>query len=225
MRIAVISFPGSHGARDVVHAFSKILGHETYLVGEKEENLRKPELVVIPGGFSYGDYLRAGGLAKASRVTGPLKKFGTEGGRIVGFGNGFQILCELSLLPGALLQNASMRFETGAVRLLFQSANVPMLKSLDDKILKLPIGCYSGRYVADDRTLRELEENGLCVASYCDEQGETDRENDPTGSMQSIAAVVNRNKNIFGIMAHPERAVEERVFGTDGLELLSALTV
>lgn len=224
MKIAIIKFPGSHGADDVLYAYQTVLKQEAYLVWHREENLREPNAVVIPGGFSFGDYLRPGALAKASPVIGALRRFADDRGPLLGIGNGFQLLCELGILPGALLTNSRQQFVNKQVFVKVESTNTPFLKETKpQQILRLPLVCYHGFYFADPKTLKDLEDGGQVALRYCDAEGEVDVSSNPTGAMSAIAGVINRHRNVLGVMVHPERAVEALFGNTDGLYLLKSV--
>ena len=219
MKIAVIQYPGS-AYQDFVFALGELLGHQPYLVWHEEEDLGGPAAVVLPGGFSFGDYLRPGGLAKGSVISGPLRRFAKDGGTILGVGNGFQILCELGLLPGAFLPNPAGDFCNEQVHLVLESNKHPLLKDLPiGKVLRLPMACYAGRYFLDQRSLNELEGNGLVAFRYSDKEGDCDFEKNYNGSTRSIAGIISRGENVLGVMAHPERALSAMFGGVDGREI------
>lgn len=224
MKIAIIKFPGSHGAEDVLYAYQTVLKQEAFLVWHKEETLHEPSAVIVPGGFSFGDYLRPGALAKGSPVIGALRRFAEDRGAVLGIGNGFQLLCELGILPGALLTNPRQQFVNDQVFVKVESSNSPFLREAKPgQILRLPLACYHGQYYADPKTLKDLEEAGQIALRYCDSEGEIDNTTNSTGSMNAIASVLNRHRNVLGMMVHPERAVEELVGNTDGLCMLRSV--
>ncbi|MCB0345307.1 MAG: phosphoribosylformylglycinamidine synthase I [Bdellovibrionales bacterium] len=226
-RIAVPKFPGASGAEDVVYAYSSVIGDvEAYTVAPEAERLGKPDAVIIPGGYSFGDYLRPGGLAKTCRVSGAIKKFARDGGPILGVGNGFQILCELDLLPGALIINYSTSFMNEQAYIKVASNLCPFTKHLaEEKVLRMPISCYYGAFFADPRTLRELEQDDHIAFRYCNHLGDTDDPIGFNGSLNSIAGIISRHGNVMGMMPHPERAVEAVRGGTDGLAVLSSVLI
>ncbi len=224
MKIAVVKYPGSHGAEDVLSAYSAILGREAYLVWHLEESLKKPDAVIIPGGFSFGDYLRPGSLSKVSPISGAVKKFAQDGGPVLGIGNGFQILCEMGILPGALLPNKQGSFFSGDVYLYVENTKTAFLKDRTrGEILQLPLASYCGCYFADRRTLKGLEDKGQIAFRYCTKDGDLDVPDNVNGSFLGIAGVVNRNENVLGLMAHPERAVEESFGGVCGKLILEGV--
>lgn len=227
MRIAIVNFPGSHGADDVLYAYSDVLGQsEVYQVWHLEENLQKPDLVIIPGGATYGDYLRPGALAKSSPICGPVRKFAMDGGPVLGIGNGFQILCEIEVLPGILLLNQCGRFLNEDIFMMAEpEIKSPFAKHIEpETILQLPLACSAARYHADKRTLQDIEDNGQVVFRFCDRFGELDEgEQSKIGSTNCIAALANRHHNVLGLMPHPERAIEKVMGSEVGLELLKPI--
>ena len=220
-----IYFPGSSGVEDAVYAFGEIMEFEVETIWHQEELINKTDLLVIPGGAAFGDYLRPGALTKASPVIGVIRKFAKEGVPVLGIGNGFQILCELELLPGILLPNISSEFLSSEVYVCVDSTKGMWTKSLaPGDVFRLPMGCYYGRYFVDNRTIRDLEENERIAFRYCDNEGEVDIEKPFNGSLRSIAGIYNRHGNVLGIMPHPERAVENLLTSDDGLKILQALS-
>lgn len=225
MRIAVIKYPGTNDLAQTVYALASCLKHEVEIVDDSSESVGEVDGVVVPGGFSYGDHLRPGGLAKASRISGPIRAFAQSGKTVIGIGNGFQILCELGVLPGAFLPNSTGRFAGGYVSVRVENRDDDQL---NNTVLSLPIGCYQGRYYVDRGTLKDLEDNGSVLLRFCDGDGEVDDDLNPTGAVNSIAGVTNRQRNVIGMVVHPERAVEKILDrsgfeSSDGLRLLSAL--
>lgn len=223
MKVAVVVFPGSSGADDAVYVYREVLGQTAYTVWHQEESLKNPDIVVIPGGAAFGDYLRPGALTLGSPIVGGIRKFARDGGPMIGIGNGFQILCELKVLPGALLQNMNLGFMSRDVHLLVQDVRSPFMSThKEDQVISLPIACSYGRYYADKRTLKDIEENGNVALRFCDREGDIDPDDPFNGSLNAIAAVTNRHHNVLGIICHPERAVEESMGSTVGLEILKA---
>lgn len=224
MKVAVVVFPGSGGAADAVYAYADVLHQDVYTVWHQEESLGKPDLVVIPGGAAFGDYLRPGALAKASPIIGGIRKFARDDGPIIGLGNGFQILCELDILPGVLLPNASSEFMNTETFVTVSNTRSMWTSCFDeDEILKLPMSCYFGRYYADKRTLKDLEEEGHVAFRFCDIEGEVDADNPFNASVNCIAGILSRHENVLGMIHHPERAVEKIMGGTDGLSILKSV--
>jgi phosphoribosylformylglycinamidine synthase I len=213
-RIAVIVFPGSNDDRDAALAL-EALGAEATLVWHAEPELPEVEAVVLPGGFSYGDYLRCGAIARFSPVMGAVRAFAEDGGLVLGICNGFQVLCEASLLPGTLRPNATLEFICRDVELRLERADTPFTSRAEPgQSLTIPIKHGEGCYFADDELLGELERNGQVVLRY---------EQNPNGSVAAIAGVVNERGNVFGLMPHPEHAVDPLLGSTDGALVLGSL--
>lgn len=224
MKVAVIQYPGSHGADDACYAYQQLLGQEPYKVWHQDEDLKAPDVVVVPGGYSFGDYLRPGALAKASPISGAVRKFAQDGGPVLGIGNGFQILCELGLLPGSLLANQNGKFMNTLVTLSVESTINPFTKNLTpNTTLKLPVANYFGRYYADRRTLRDLEDKNHIAFRYTTEEGDPTLPDNFNGSLSSIAGIISRHGNVLGLMPHPERAIEEFMGSCDGLNVLKSV--
>jgi len=221
----VVTFPGSNDDADVLYALSEVLGDEACRLWHKDRNLRGVECVVLPGGFSYGDYLRCGAMAKFSPVMDSVRDHARAGGLVLGICNGFQILCESGLLPGALVRNRSLLFVCEAVRVRVETTATPFTSSCSPgEILTIPIKHGEGCYVADAATLRRLEDEQRIVLRYVDAQGRASGEANPNGSLSNIAGIVNAERNVFGLMPHPEHAVEKLLGGDDGFRLFSAVS-
>jgi phosphoribosylformylglycinamidine synthase len=213
-RVAVLVFPGSNDDRDAALALER-LGAEPTLVWHAERELPDVGAVVLPGGFSYGDYLRCGAIARFAPVMDPVRRFADSGGLVLGICNGFQILCEAGLLPGALRPNASLEFACRDVELRIERADTPFTSRAEaGRTLTIPIKHGEGCYFADEELLAELERNGQVVLRY---------EQNPNGSVGSIAGVVNEHRNVFGLMPHPEHAVDPLLGSTDGAVVLGSL--
>lgn len=224
MKIAVVVFPGSGGVQDAVYAYQDVLKQEVYTVWHQEELIGDADMLIIPGGAAFGDYLRPGALVKASPICGAIRKFARDDLPIIGIGNGFQILCELEILPGILLPNASSRFLNTETHLVTQNNKSIWTRHLEeDSVLKMPISCYYGRYYADKRTLKDLEEMGHVAFRFCDADGDVDTDEPFNASTNAIAGILSRHENILGIVTHPERAVEKFMGSCDGLEILSSV--
>jgi phosphoribosylformylglycinamidine synthase len=209
MKFGVIVFPGSNCDRDVQFALQKDLGHEVVMLWHKDNDLSMfstEDCIVLPGGFSYGDYLRCGAIARFSPLMQPVIQFAERGGMVLGICNGFQILCESHLLPGVLLRNANQRFI---------SKNI-FLQQRNGRPLKIPVAHGEGRYFADENTLDALESNGQVLWKYCDEKGNITAEANANGSSRNIAGICNKARNVVGLMPHPERATSELLGNTDG---------
>jgi phosphoribosylformylglycinamidine synthase subunit PurQ / glutaminase len=216
MKFGVVVFPGSNCDRDVYDALVHDLGQECIMLWHKNKDLSQfatDDCIVLPGGFSYGDYLRTGAIARFSPIMQSVIEFAKKGGKVLGICNGFQILCEAHLLPGALLRNEEQKFICQNI----------FVKDMDGDILKIPIAHGEGRYYADDTTLDELAKNGQVLLTYCDEKGNITDEANHNGSVRNIAGICNKEKNIFGMMPHPERACSTALGNTDGRQLFNKL--
>ncbi len=217
MRAAVLVFPGSNCDHDAHHALANVFGQETHVVWHKEEKLPDVDLVVVPGGFSYGDYLRSGAIARFAPIMQDVIRFANEGGLVLGVCNGFQVLCEAGLLPGALGRNAGLRFRCKEQHLRVDRSDTPFTNTVEQgAVLNIPIAHGDGRYVADEATLDELERDNRIVLRYCDAQGNVTDESNPNGSARGIAGIVNARGNVLGMMPHPERHVEALLGPDDG---------
>ncbi len=218
MKVAVLRFPGTNCEFDTQYAFEK-LGHETELVWHESDTLPSDiDMVVVPGGFSYGDYLRSGAIARFSPVMKAVTKYANEGGKVLGICNGFQILTEAGLLPGALKRNNNLHFISKHQTLRVENTDNAFLNQCErGEVLNIPIAHADGNYYIDDEGLEKLEANGQILVRYCDEDGNRVVVN---GSVTSIAGVCNEKKNVFGLMPHPERALESILGSEDGMKML-----
>jgi len=224
LKFGVIVFPGSNCDHDAYHVISKHVGQPVDFIWHRETDLRGYNAVIIPGGFSYGDYLRAGALARFSPVMNSVKEFAAKGNLVLGICNGFQILCEAGLLPGALIRNLELHFVCAHVNVRVESTRTPFTHELKPgSILSLPIAHAEGNYVCDDQTLAELQQEDRIVFRYCDADGRITDEANANGSLDNIAGICNRERNVLGLMPHPERACEELLGSSDGRELFRSL--
>jgi len=226
MNAAIVTFPGSNCDYDCFKAITDVLGCEARFVWHRETAIGEANLVILPGGFSYGDYLRAGAIARFSPIMPAVQRFAADGGLLLGICNGFQILCEAHLLPGALIRNRPLRFLGQRVRLRVENADTPFTSAYSPgQILDLHIAHGEGSYVADTATLDALEADQRVVFRYVNAQGEAtdDDDGNPNGSMRNIAGIINEAGNVLGLMPHPERAVEVLLGSTDGLGLFTSL--
>ena len=228
MKFGVIVFPGSNCDHDLVHAFGTVLGYPTEELWHKRADLDgydpAADTVLVPGGFSYGDYLRAGALARFSPIMAAVTEFAAAGGRVVGICNGFQILCEAELLPGALLRNERQQFICDNVYLRAETGDSDITRTLErDRAYRIPIAHAEGRYYASEAVLDELEAADQVLFRYCDAEGRVSAEANPNGSSRNIAGVCNAGRNVIGMMPHPERAAEDILGNADGLALLESL--
>ena len=223
-KFAIVVFPGTWSERDWHAAIADVLGESAELVFHKEQDLSGADCVVLPGGFSYGDYLRPGAIARFSPIMGAVADFAKAGGPVIGSCNGFQVLCESGLLPGALMRNGSLQFRCQEQHLRVERAVAPFtsLAKAGD-VLSIPISHGDGNYYADDETLARLEANGQIAFRYCTAEGEVTEDANPNGSRANIAGITNEAGNVLGLMPHPERAVEDALGGTGGLVLLRSL--
>ena len=224
MRVGVIVFPGSNCDHDAYHVARHVFGLETRFIWHKERELPPVDLVIVPGGFSYGDYLRAGAVARFSLIMDSVVRFAERGGLVLGICNGFQVLCECGLLPGALLRNASVRFACTWVHLRIDNTEVPYTRNAElGQVLRIPIAHGEGNYYAEASELVELERNGQVVFRYTTPVGEVTPDSNPNGSANNIAGIVNRAGNVLGMMPHPERAAEDALGSRDGAILFRSL--
>ena len=225
MKWGVVRFPGSLDDHDAVYALREVLGQDAKLLWHKDERLDGVDCVVLPGGFSYGDYLRCGAIARFSPIMKSVVKFAEAGGLVVGICNGFQILCEAHLLPGALTRNRGLAFICDQVTVRIENGSTPFTRAArQGELLRLPIKHGEGCYVAPEADLRAMEERGQVILRYVDSAGIETEDANPNGSMRAIAGVANERFNVFGLMPHPEHAVEAMLAGgADGLKLFQSL--
>ncbi|HAH97783.1 MAG TPA: phosphoribosylformylglycinamidine synthase I [Verrucomicrobiales bacterium] len=217
MHFAVLQFPGSNCDQDCVHVLANVLGQQADYLWHKEESLGNADAVIVPGGFSYGDYLRTGSIAQFSPVMKSVKAFANEGGLVLGICNGFQILCESGLLPGALVRNRSLQFRCEHVYLRVPTADSPFTSDVPEGMqLRMPIAHGEGCYFAEEQTLISLQANDQILFQYTTEIGELTDEANPNGSILNIAGICNEGRNVCGMMPHPERASENVLGGNDG---------
>jgi phosphoribosylformylglycinamidine synthase I len=220
-RVALLRYPGTWSERDFEHAFSLIPDVQTEILWHEDADLRGFDAAIVPGGFSYGDYLRAGAIAKLSPATKALRRFAEEGRPVLGSCNGFQILCEAGLLPGALLRNAGLEYRCDWIHVRVETDRTPWTEGLAGAVLRMPIGHGEGCWVADADTVAAVEAEGRVVFRYTDAQGAATLEANPNGSIANIAGVCNAAGNVVGLMPHPERCVEALLGGTDGYRVLA----
>lgn len=218
MKFGVVVFPGSNCDRDMFDALSNELGQEVTMLWHKEKDISqftKDDCIVLPGGFSYGDYLRCGAIARFSPMMQSVIEFANNGGKVFGVCNGFQVLCESHLLPGALLRNENQQFVC---------KNVFITKD-GEEVFKIPVAHGEGRYYADEKTLDELEANDQVIFYYCDEKGKVVPSANPNGAIRNIAGICNADRNVFGMMPHPERACSAVLGNTDGRQIIQNLLI
>jgi phosphoribosylformylglycinamidine synthase subunit PurQ / glutaminase len=224
MKIGVVIFPGSNCDHDLIYVLQKILKQEVVKLWHKDTDLQKCNLILLPGGFSYGDYLRSGAIARFSPIMEHVIAYAKKGGLLMGICNGFQILCEAGLLPGALLHNNNQKFICKNVFIKSQTANSAATCTLGrDKILKIPVAHGEGRYYADEATIKTLIKNDQVLFRYSDEKGSVSEASNINGSVENIAGICNTERNVFGLMPHPERAADKELRNTDGLLIFESL--
>jgi phosphoribosylformylglycinamidine synthase len=224
MKFAVVVFPGSNCDHDAYHAVRHVLGQDAAFLWHKETTLGGADVVILPGGFSHGDYLRTGAIARFSPVMDAVRAFADRGGPVLGICNGFQVLLEAGLLPGAMLRNAGLKFRCEHVHVRVEHTDTPFTAACrPGQVLRLPIAHGEGNYFADDATIRELEERRQVIFRYVTPDGEATADANPNGSLDNIAGLCNRSRNVVGLMPHPERACELSLGSADGLVLLESV--
>jgi phosphoribosylformylglycinamidine synthase subunit PurQ / glutaminase len=224
MKFAVVVFPGSNCDHDAYHAAKHVLGHDAEFVWHKETSLKGADVVVLPGGFSHGDYLRTGAIARFSPVMAVVSQFARDGGPVLGICNGFQILLEAGLLPGAMLRNRDLKFHCEHVFVRIERTDTPFTsKAAPRQVLRLPIAHGEGNYYADPAVVQQLEAAGRVVFRYCSADGQVNDASNPNGSVNAIAGICNETRNVVGLMPHPERACEPVLGSGDGLVLFESV--
>lgn len=224
MRFSIVVFPGSNCDFDTFWALNTLLKQETNLIRHDENSIGNTDCVILPGGFSYGDYLRAGAIARYSPVMKSVIQFAEKGGLVIGICNGFQILCECGLLPGTLLPNASGNFVCKSTHLKIENSNTVLTQGMKkNDVLKIPVANKQGRFFADEKCLQKMNLNQQIVFRYCDPNGTVNEDSDPSGSIENIAGICNISKNVFGLMPHPERAMDIDLGSMDGKKIFHSL--
>ena len=224
MKFGVVTFPGSNCDFDTIHAFKEVMGQPTVNLWHKDHDLQGVDCVVLPGGFAYGDYLRSGAIARFSPLMQEVREFAGRGGLVLGICNGFQVLLELNLLPGAMIRNKHLKFLCRHVTLRVENAGTRFSrKAKKGQILNIPIAHFDGNYYAPPETLKEIEDNGQVVLRYCDGKGGLSEESNVNGSLHSIAGLMNKAGNVMGMMPHPERAAEPILGSADGRVIFESL--
>lgn len=224
MKFGVVIFPGSNCDHDMTYVLRNILKQEVVELWHKDTDLQNCDAIAIPGGFSYGDYLRSGAIAKFSPIMGSIIEFANKGGFVFGVCNGFQILCESGLLPGTLLHNTNQKFICKNQYIIAENTDSAMTMFVTkEKPLKIPIAHGEGRYYAPDDILSEMIQNNQIIWRYCDENGKLTEKANPNGSLMNIAGICNKEKNVFGMMPHPERAADPELKNTDGLAIFKSI--
>jgi phosphoribosylformylglycinamidine synthase I len=224
MKFGIVTFPGSNGDYDAYHAVTEILGEDAAYLWHKDHDLQGSDVIILPGGFSYGDYLRAGAIARFSPIMQEVVAHANSGAPVVCFCNGFQIACEAGLLPGALLRNSHLQFVSATVRIRVESSDT-MFTSLyqSGELLRIPVAHGDGRYVASTDVLNDLEAEGRVIFRYADATGNISADANPNGSERSIAGIVSEGGNVLGMMPHPERACSPLVGSADGVRLFESI--
>jgi phosphoribosylformylglycinamidine synthase len=224
LKFGVVVFPGSNCDHDAYFALNKLLGFKVHFLWHKDTDLKESDVIILPGGFSYGDYLRTGAIARFSPIMKSIIEFANKGGVVLGICNGFQILLEAGLLPGVLLKNISLNFVCKDVYLSVENADSNFTRGIEDtSVLKIPIAHGEGNYFADNDTLKELKDNNQIVFKYSSEKGKISEKYNPNGSVENIAGIVNKNGNVLGMMPHPERCCDSVLKKTDGRLIFNSL--
>jgi phosphoribosylformylglycinamidine synthase subunit PurQ / glutaminase len=224
MKFGVVIFPGSNCDMDLINVLRQVTDEPVMELWHKETSLQGCDFVFLPGGFSYGDYLRSGAVAKLSPIMSSVQEHASKGGYVMGICNGFQILCECGLLPGALLRNEDQLFICDNVFLKTTQTKTVITHGLvEDQVLKIPIAHAEGRYYVDDQTLEQLENNGQVLFRYCDSTGKVNADSNPNGSLRNIAGICNEGRNVFGMMPHPERAASDYLLNSDGKSMFEGI--
>jgi phosphoribosylformylglycinamidine synthase I len=223
-KFAVIVFPGSNCDHDAYHAVKHVMGASAEFVWHKETALGNVDAVIVPGGFSYGDYLRSGAIARFSPVMQDVLRFANKGGLVIGICNGFQILLEAGLLPGAMLANSHLKFRCSSVWLKTEQYDTPFTSGIPEgRAIRIPIAHGEGNYTAPEQLLQKIEDNGQVVFRYCDQMGNVVPEANPNGSVNNIAGICNESRNVLGMMPHPERACEKVLGSEDGRYIFASM--
>ena len=224
MKFGVVIFPGSNCDEDIIYVLEKIMGQQVVRLWHKDHNLQGCDFIVLPGGFSFGDYLRSGAIARFSPIMQEVIQFAARGGYVWGVCNGFQILTEAGMLPGALLHNTNRKFNCSNIYIKAQTSNSLLTANIDpQRALKIPIAHGEGNYFAEADVLKSLNDDGQVLFRYCDESGNLVAEANPNGSVENIAGVCNAGRNVFGIMPHPERAADSILANQDGLAIFESI--
>lgn len=224
MKFGVVTFPGSNCDQDIIDVLSTVMGQQVENLWHKNHSLQGVDMVILPGGFSYGDYLRSGAIARFSPVMQEVIQFAKNGGYVLGICNGFQILTEAGLLPGALLHNSNRKFICRNIYLKPATSNTLLTATLDpNKALKIPIAHGEGNFFADAEVLKSIEDKDQILFHYCNEQGQITADSNPNGSIHNIAGVCNQTRNVFGMMPHPERAADPILANEDGLAIFESM--
>lgn len=224
MKFGVVTFPGSNCDQDMIYVLQDILGKKVETLWHKDQDLKGVDMVILPGGFSYGDYLRSGAIAKFSPIMNEVMAHAKKGGYVMGICNGFQILTESGLLEGALLHNNTHKFICKNTLLKPVSTTAAITKDLDrNQVYKIPVAHGEGRFFASEETMKSIQDNDQILFQYCDEKGKTTEEANPNGTLLNIAGITNKTKNVFGMMPHPERAADVQLGNIDGMAIFESI--
>ena len=224
MKFGIVVFPGSNCDHDAYHASKQIMGQDAHFIWHKDSSLGDADVIILPGGFSYGDYLRTGAIARFSPVMKEVVRFAKNGGTVIGICNGFQILLEAGMLPGVMLRNSSLKFVCKFIQLKVENAVTRFTSECEvGDVLRIPIAHGDGNYFASREIVESLQENGQIVFRYCSEAGDIDDESNPNGSLSNIAGIINKEGNVLGMMPHPERAVELSLGSADGKKIFQSM--
>ncbi len=222
-KIGIVVFPGSNCDHDTYYTLNELLGYEAKYIWHKENSVGEVDAIILPGGFSYGDYLRTGAIARFSPIMDSVIDFAEKGGIMIGICNGFQILLECGLLPGVMQQNESLKFVSKDICLKVENTDTPFSNSIPKDLLKVPVAHGDGNYFADEDTIVELEDNNQVVFRYSSNNGLTEIENNPNGSINNIAGIINKRQNVLGMMPHPERCSDPVLGKNDGRYIFESM--
>ena len=224
MKFGVLVFPGSNCDQDTYHVAAEVLGEQATMLWHASTDLENCDAILVPGGFAYGDYLRTGAIAKFAPIMGPVKKFAVGGGLVLGICNGFQILAEAGLLPGALMRNAGLTYVCKQVNLRAETVDSPFTHGLaPGEVLKMPVGHMEGNYFCDEETLAELKRQDRIAFRYSAADGSLNAQSNPNGSLENIAGILSEGRNVLGMMPHPDRSSESLLGSADGLKLFKSM--
>lgn len=224
MKFGIIVFPGSNCDHDCHHVVTAVLGHEAKFLWHKDTDLEGSQCLILPGGFSYGDYLRSGAMAACSPIMDSVRKFAEDGGLVFGICNGFQILQEAGLLPGALMRNRSLKFICKDVFVRVENVDTPFTRGMKlGEVMRIPIAHMDGNFFTDAKAMTNLKKKGQVVMSYCDADGRVGEEFNPNGSLEAVAGVINERGNVCGMMPHPERCSESLLGNRDGIKIFESI--
>jgi phosphoribosylformylglycinamidine synthase subunit PurQ / glutaminase len=223
IKFGVVVFPGSNCDHDAYYAVKKVLNHDAEFLWHKTTDLKKSDVIILPGGFAYGDYLRTGAIARFSPIMEKVIEFAQNGGKVMGFCNGFQVLLEAGLLPGVMLKNESLKFVCKDIYLKVENPDTIFTRELKKDVIKVPVAHGDGNYYTDEETLKSLSEYNQIVFRYCDINGVVDKKHNPNGSLDNIAGIINRKGNVLGMMPHPERCSDPVLRKTDGADVFNSV--